>query len=563
MSAAGCYRGLDGEGGQDGDGDGGDDPAAEDPFEPPASCEGEVRPLALHTPRLTHHEYDNTLRDLLGPEHYTAIQSSVGQVPGDVGLAVLDRLSQDITFEHVKGYHEVAEDVGEYFEGDAAARAQLVPCLEAANDSGCITQFVEEFGARAYRRPLRPAEVEALVAQYEGGLEDGKGAGLRQVLATLLQAPAFVFRLELEGEPSPDDPEALTLTDHELAARLSYYLWGHPPDDVLWEAAQAGELGGGEGLRAQVDRMIDDPRTRANFGHFARQWLSLDSVPNVAAAPEYRAQGLDLSEVDAAIAQEIPDIIDHVAWELEGSFADLLQTPVAFPRDPAQAAVYGVSVSSDGAAVTLDDPARAGLLTRMAFLVGSEGKELPAKRGAYVFRQLLCGQMAPPDQEVFPDGELEPPALDGSETTRQVYETITADAACQGCHAVLNPSAFAMTDYDGLGRARTLEQVFDEAGTLLGELPIDARVQIAGLGGDPVDVDGAAQLSAVLASSNVAKQCLATRWFQYTTSRDPSTDDACFIDSQTEAVGIEQGGLRELVMWLTDKPQFRQRRQGQ
>ena len=566
VGLTGCYAGHGGAGpGADGDGDGGtadddgdgdgasdgDDDDSDDGDDAPAACEDDpggppVTPMA----RLTRYELANTLSDLLGPDVYAEVASAVGSVPPDIGVERLDRFSQAIAFEHVSGYHAVAEAIGEHLETNDAARAAVAPCIDDDPGSDCIGDFLDDFGARAFRRPLTADEVDNLVDLYEAA--ETPEVGLRQVVSALLQSPAFVFRIEEGTDFVEGHSEQVALSSHEIAARLSYSLWGRPPDAALLALADADALDEAA-IADEVERMLQDDAARSHFEHFARQWLAINTLPSLSTTPEHLSDGLDVSGLDTPIGTEIGAVVKHVVFEEEGDWAALMTTDLVVPEHATLAALYGVT---EGATpIASGDPDRAGLITRAAFLVGEAGVEQPVKRGVSIYRGLLCGDIAPPDELDVPDDAFDLPPIGPDTTTRERYEITTAPPACAGCHAPLNSNGFALSNYDGLGRVRTHERVFDEDGVLLGEPPIDASVELA-VDGELVPVDGGAELASALADSYEARRCLARRWLEYTVARHATADDDCSIAQQAEVAAQGEGGLRSMIGWLPSQSTF-------
>ena len=124
----------------------------------------------------------------------------------------------------------------------------------------------------------------------EGASEGGFEAGVRRGLEAILASPHFVFRLE-EMPEGVEDGEVYRLTDADLAARLSFFLWGSPPDEELLGLAREGELADDDVLREQTVRMLADPRSEALATRFAAQWLRLQDLykldPDVQMFPDY------------------------------------------------------------------------------------------------------------------------------------------------------------------------------------------------------------------------------------------------------------------------------------
>src|SRR5262245_23748121 len=177
--------------------------------------------------RLTRVEYNNTVRDLLGVDLSPADAFPADQVTGGFAnnatvLAISPLLAEK--------YLEAAEALA----AEAVKKPALVPCQPAsATDEACARQFIARFGRRAYRRPLGPEDTDRLLRAFRAGAAEGTfTAGIELVIQTALQSPSFLHRLEF-GAPGQAGAKLVALTQHELAARLSYFLWASMPDPTL------------------------------------------------------------------------------------------------------------------------------------------------------------------------------------------------------------------------------------------------------------------------------------------------------------------------------------------
>ncbi|MFN7135226.1 MAG: DUF1592 domain-containing protein, partial [Myxococcales bacterium] len=151
--------------------------------------------------------------------------------------------------------------------------ARLRVCDPVAGGDGCARAILEAFLPAAYRRPVDAAEVDRAMRLVALAVAEGDGheRGVKLALASALLSPHFLFRVELDPEPGSEAPHPLT--PHELASRLSYFLWSSMPDAALLDAARTGELSHREGIERQVRRMLDDPKAEALVSNFAGQWL--------------------------------------------------------------------------------------------------------------------------------------------------------------------------------------------------------------------------------------------------------------------------------------------------
>src|SRR5262249_25746299 len=138
-------------------------------------------------------------------------------------------------------------------------------------EKACATEIVTNLAERAFRRPLDDADLKGLMAFYDAGYSQGGfEIGVRDALSAILASPHFIYRAE-----SGDGAGVATLTDLELASRLSFFLWSSVPDEELLKLAEQSRLGNPRVLAAQVHRMLADDRAKSLTDDFAFQWLGL------------------------------------------------------------------------------------------------------------------------------------------------------------------------------------------------------------------------------------------------------------------------------------------------
>lgn len=549
LGTTGCYTGLDGGGGAGGSASAGESAGTVGGSEGGASeggseggvpgCEDpSAGPTALR--RLTATQYNHTVRDLIGYTDDAAADFSADERVGPF----TSNFAAPVGDLQVEQYMAAAEELAAWSVTDIGA---ILPCDPVADgEDACATQLIAELAPRAYRRPLDQAELAALQAVFEAGRTQGDFAnGVRLVVQALLQSPWFLYHVEF-GESGADD--LVALTDHELASRLSYFIWDTMPDDALFAAAAAGTLGTEEGLTEQVDRMLADEKAREGIAHFHLQWLGVDEVQNVEKSAEY------FPTFDAALAEamrtETADFANHVVIDGDGTLGTLLTASYTVSEDPALLALYGVTLPADhvaGEPIPLPGDQRSGLLTHASVLTkhAHANQTSPVHRGKLVRENLLCQPLQPPP----PDVDNVPPSPDPDATTRERFEQHRADPACSGCHNLIDPIGFAFEHYDGIGAWRTME----------GNLAVDASGEIIGTDVDRV-IDGVLDMNAAFIESELVQECVGKQWFRFAFGRNETTDDTCTTDALGTALVESGGDIRQLIRALVLSDAFRHRR---
>ena len=341
----------------------------------------------------------------------------------------------------------------------------------ATRDAAYARQVLALFGERAWRRPLRPPELDRLVALFEKsrGLGDGFEEAVKTALLAVLNAKGFLY-LE-EGHVADPSPE---LDDWELASRLSYFLWSSMPDQRLFDLARDGTLHRPEVLRAEVRRMLADPKSAAFGESFPRQWLQLRKVgmfaPDRTLYPEYD-EYLEKSMV-AETTSFFREVLVRNAGV--GEFLDSDWTMLN-ERLAAHYGIAGVTGESMRRVALAPEDHRGGLLTQASILsLSSDGtRHRPVQRGVWVLESIINRPPPPPPANV---PALPTPSANTKKTTvREKLEQHRADLTCAGCHRRIDPLGLAFDNYDAIGRWRMVETVRDGTG---GDPSIDASGEL-------------------------------------------------------------------------------------
>jgi hypothetical protein len=320
-------------------------------------------------------------------------------------------------------------------------------------------RIVADLARRAYRRPVTEQEVEGLVKLVAMVQKDGDSLeeGLCLAIQKMLISPHFLFRVET--------PSAGALSAHELATRLSYFLWSSMPDDELFRLADAGKLGQPAILEAQVRRMLRDDRARALVENFGSQWLQTRALeahlPDRVRYPEFT----DYTRM--SMKQETDLFFAHILREdrsilefLDADYTFLNQRLAEFYRIPG---VTGHAFRK----VDLKGTRRGGVWTQASVLTVSSyaNRTSPVLRGKWILETLLNAPPPPPPPDV---PVLDEQALGKKVSLRQMLDQHRANAACASCHARMDPLGFALENFDAIGAWRDMDGTFpiETAGTL-------------------------------------------------------------------------------------------------
>ncbi|MCA9694249.1 MAG: DUF1592 domain-containing protein, partial [Myxococcales bacterium] len=377
-----------------------------------ASCADDEPSGSLRFHRLGRVEYNNSLRDLLGIDGRPADSFPVDPPSHGFDNNAASLAISPLLFE----LHEraIALAIDEALDPDGPARAGLVSCdLEGARAEACARAIVESFAPRAWRRPLSEDERAAVDALVDDALAGGSAEeALALALQAILLSPNFLFRIERAAPTS----EATPLSEHELAARLSYFLWSSTPDDALLAAADAGALADPERLELEVRRMLADPRASALVDGFGGQWLGFRALDDVF-KDAYRFPAFD-EALRASMAEETRRFFaDFLARDRD--VRELLTARDSFV-DRRLAALYGLPDPGEGFVhVSLEGAPRQGVLTQAGTLaaLAYPFTTSPARRGDFILDRLLCEP--PPPAPAGVDIPLDPEATTKREVLAQ------------------------------------------------------------------------------------------------------------------------------------------------
>ncbi|MDC0676229.1 DUF1592 domain-containing protein [Sorangium atrum] len=494
-------------------------------------------------PRLTHAQWENTVRDLLRLDDRPGLSASFTSDPlggvfdnNEAALLVAPGLWGD--------YQRAAEELAAMVTADQGKLDRIAPADLPDAPEARAQAFVERFGERAFRRPLTAEERDAYVALFQRGEElfegeDPFAAGVRAAIEAFLQSPHFVYRVEIGAGPA--EGGLIPLGGYEIATKLAYTLWNTMPSDELLEAAKAGELSSREAVRAYAGGMLEDQRAREVVGAFHRQLYDYEQYHDLnkdqALYPEF------VPEMGDDMQREAELFVDHVVFDEEGGLTDLLTARTAFVNDHL-AAVYGVEgdFSDEFKRVELDEAERSGLLTRLGFLAAKATARQPDSihRGVFVNLRILCAALPPPPDNAtsLPPGELA--------TNRERVEAHTGKGTCgASCHGVLiNPAGFAFEHYDAIGKYRTTDN----------GAPVDSA-DVYTLGGQPRSYADAVEFSQLLAESSEAHACYAQRWIEFSHGRGVRAEDRALVEELGEA---SRGGAstKELIVRIVSSTPF-------
>jgi hypothetical protein len=359
---------------------------------------------------------------------------------------------------------------------DSESRKRVFICKpqRTSDEAACARKIVSNFARRAFRRPVTDEDVNPLMAFYKAGYADGGfDRGVRDAVTAVLASPHFLYRAESGNTLS----SARTLSDLELASRLSFFLWSSIPDEELLDLATRSRLSQPDVLAKQVRRMLADPRAKSLVDDFAFQWLNVAKLDEITPDNRLFPQASGLLDPRAMFKEELRLFIDDVLRN-NRNVMELLTANYTFLNERL-AEHYGIESvkGSHFRRVTLENDARYGLLGKGAILMltAYPNRTSPVLRGAWILERILSSPPPPPPPNVPTLAENRPGQQ--AKTVRERMEQHRSKPGCFGCHGVMDPLGLALENFSAVGQYRNYDQETLTAIDSSGLLPDGAAIK--------------------------------------------------------------------------------------
>jgi hypothetical protein len=500
-------------------------------------------PATTQIPRMKNQQYDAVVRDLLG---LSTLTTAMNQKPSDLLAPDFDGPMPAAAWS---SYQSAAATIAHEVM-TRPNQSQFVACDPSA--SGCLTQTIETFGRRAFRRPLTTEEVARFEALGQTTPAGAPADVAETILTAFLVSPSFLLLPELAQTTDPSGA-GIDLSSYEVATRLSFMLWGSIPDDALNAAADNNQLQTRAQILLQAQRMIQvqnktGPLVSAFHDDWVQQnntaqhWWRNDHDPTQ--YPLYNAAN------KSTYAVELDSFWQAVAYS-GGQFNDLFLSNIAFVNSTT-APIYGLDASSYGTDLTqvqLDSNQRPGFMTRLGFLSSYSDYTAtsPILRGAFIEVFMLGNNPGPP-----PAGSHQTPVPSPSFPTRrqEIDYLVRESTTCQTCHVtILDPPGFALENYNAIGQWQTVDPLGG---------PIDATATVLFSQTDTHEVTTPLELMQGIAQTPQTRATYVQDLVSYAYGRPPNLSDGCVVD---ELIAKSESGqtIVDLLADLTQPDSFRMR----
>jgi hypothetical protein len=484
-------------------------------------------------------QFEGDLDDLIRPIDHTLADGQIGIGYGVTTQQHLQRMTILGPFE-VTGVSETP------------TRRFVFSCRPTAPDEErpCAQSIVRRLAERAYRRDVTNDDVSALMQFFDQGAANrGFEGGVRLALQAILASPHFIFRME-EAPSGVEAGDIYEISDAALASRLSFFLWGSPPDAELVRLADEGKLSDDRELERQVRRMLASPRAEALASRFAAQWLRLQDLEKI------RPDALSYPYYDETLAEamhrETELLFDFIRKE-DRPVTELLTADYTFVNERL-ARHYGISgvLGPDFRRVGYPGELRRGILGHGSILTltSHANRTSPVLRGKWVM-EVLLGSPPPPPPPNVPDLEETEGAEDGRFlTVRERMEQHRANPACASCHNVIDPIGLAFENFDVTGAWRERD-----GGNL-----VETSTEL--YDGTPIESVGDLR-QAILGRPEVFYRIFTENMMAYALGRRVEYFDQPAIRQITRDASEQDYKLSAFILGVVNTPAFTRSRAGQ
>lgn len=441
---------------------------------------------------------------------------------------------------------------GPYSQVQGPSRASLQKIYTCGHLNGvhtpmCAPRIVTDFARRAFRRPVTARELAPYIKlvdqaqKEEGSFAEGLAVGLQAILVS----PDFLFRIERDRSGAGAASAAhYPISQHELATRLSYFLWSSMPDAALRRAADLGTLRKPAVLAAQVRRMLRDPKSAALAENFGGQWLQFRALESVTRDRDRYPDFEDYLRFSMRRETELflEDMIQH-----DRKVLDFIDGKYTFVNERL-ARHYGIPdvTGPEFRRVDLNETPRAGVLTQASVLTVSSyaTRTSPVLRGRWVLDNLLD---APPPEPPADVPNLKESEIGTSASMREQLELHRKDPTCASCHRRMDPLGFGLENFDATGAWRTVD----------GKFPIDATGTLP----DGRTFDGPEELLKILRADHQAfEHCLTAKLLTYALGRGLERYDKRTVSGIVSRLPEHEYRFSGLILEIVKSLPFQSRR---
>ena len=509
---------------------------------PPQVCYEQIVPVDEVVTLTLFYRQDDALRRLMLSDEQAA---ELDRMWDELFYVTQEPLRYEVAFEQIREF--ATQDRPDLVKVWDPLKPQVIARANAFRQRLVDTEpahleAVLDFADRLWRRPLTSADRDGLTQLYQSlrATEIPHDEAIRLTLTRVLTSPAFLYRREVQ----PGGSQPGSVTDLELASRLSYFLWSSAPDAELRRIAEAGKLTDGDSLTHQTRRMLADPKARRLAIQFACQWLQIrnfdqNDEKNEALYPEFASIRDDMYEETIRFFEDM--------FRNNGSILDLVAADHTFLNETLAKhyGIEGVSGENWQRVDGIRSKQRGGILAMATFLASQSGasRTSPILRGNWIYETLLGEKLPKPPAGVPQLPEEVPTGL----TARQLIEQHSVAPGCYECHSLIDPYGFTLEQYDVLGRIRPT--------------PVDTKTKLIG-GEEVAGIDGLRDYLLTIRRDDVVRQ-FCRKLLGFALGREVQLSDEILLADMLKTLEANDYRFHAAVQAIVDSRQFREIRGSQ
>jgi hypothetical protein len=408
---------------------------------------------------------------------------------------------------------------------------------------GCATRILSSLTRRAFRRPVTAAEVSRYAALVKAARREGESfeQGIALALQGILVSPDFLFRLEGAAPVANGGPGLVN--DHELATRLSYFLWASMPDARLRRLATARQLRAPGVLEGEIRRMLADPKAQALVEQFGGQWLQTRALESARPDPD---RFPDFEDYLRLSMQRETELFFNSVMREDRSILDFLTARDTFLNERL-ARHYGIAgvTGPEFRRVDLSSTLRTGVLMQGSVLTVSSyaTRTSPVLRGKWILDNLFAAAPPPPPPDVV---RLDEEGVGTKVSLREQMEIHRRNPTCASCHRRMDPLGFGLENFDGVGAWRTMD----------GNFQVDSSGQLP----DGRTFHGPGELATILGNEREAfARALTSKLLVYALGRGPEPADKRTVRTIARHLAAEDYRFSKLILEIAESVAFQMR----
>ena len=508
-------------------------------FSAAASCEEQTQLLDPKLRRLSEVQIKNAIIDIFGDIFDNSLWPNMEDGAKLIGMnTTADKLNiNNLNFERwVASSRAITDTI-------LSQHATIKACTQSADDT-CVVSLAAQYGRRLWRRTLTIGERTELNRAL-ANFSDNRSK-LSFALNSFMLSADFLFRSEI-GKLSNG---INTLTNDEIVSVLSFAVLNTTPDDALLTLAASSTPITREQLTQQINRLFTSPRATNALMEVYKDYLKLDLVLSRPKDASFAFTDTVRSDVLTSAERQLSDSI-----AVNPRFTDVFLGDEFYVNKNIAYLFSAPSTSSTLQKTTLNSAERQGVLNHPAFLAvhSTLTQSGIVKRGVFTLEQLLCQDLPDPPGDVMPVPI--PAGIDPQTTSERDLLQIThsSQAACFGCHQVIDPAGFGFENFDAIGRYRTTEKT---------NVPIDASGELDSVGAHVLSYTTSAEYAEALVGSPQMQECVAHRFLENFLGQDLA-HNSCELQKYRVLLDGSEGTVKDLLLSLVQLESFSKRQLGQ